>query len=434
MEADPEAALLVWKTIDISAIVGIFTMVILLLISALISGSEVAFFSLSPTDIEKLKSKKTNINNAIIDLLSFPKRALATILITNNFVNIGIVLVSSFVLDSLIDFSYTPFWLVFSIQVVVVTFLLLLFGEVIPKVYANAVSLKFARFMALPLEILDKIFRPFTVFLVKSTSIFDRKFEKHKQNFSVNDLSEALKLTQNVKEDEKEILEGIVSFGNIDVNGVMTPRVDVVAIEFGSDFGSLIDIIKKSGFSRIPVYKERIDNIKGLIYTKDLLPYVDEKEDFEWNFLIREPYFVPETKKINELLEEFQEKKIHMAIVVDEYGGANGVVTIEDILEEILGDMNDENDDEISDFEKLDEKNYIFNGKTPLYDFYKILDIDNEEFEQKKGDADTLAGLILEIKGEFPKKGERFSFKSLDLVVEKADVRRIIKVKVEKKM
>ncbi len=433
METDPEAALLIWKTINLGTIAGIIAMLVLLFASALISGSEVAFFSLSPSDIEKLNKKPNRANNALLQLLKFPEKVLATILIVNNFVNIGIVLLSTFVVESLIDFSAMPYWIIFLVQVVIVTFLLLLFGEVIPKVYANTISLKFARFMALPIQVFYKIFSPFTSLLVKSTAVFDRKFDRNRQNFSVNDLSKALQLTENVHQDEKDILEGIVSFGNIDVNGIMTPRVDVAAIDITAGFKELISLITESSYSRIPVYQERFDNIKGIVYSKDLLPYIDNDENFEWQILIREPYFVPETKKINELLQEFQEKKIHMAIVVDEYGGANGIVTIEDILEEILGNLTDENDDEQPDYKKIDEKTYLFEGKTQLYDFYKILDIDSTEIEYRKGDADTIAGLILEIKGEIPQNGDKVSFKNLDLLVEQADNRRIVKVKAIKK-
>ncbi|MCK5535699.1 MAG: gliding motility-associated protein GldE [Bacteroidales bacterium] len=405
-------------------------MIILLLSSALISGSEVALFSLPPSDVDLLKRKKTRKAKLLLNLLSMPQRTLATILITNNFVNIAIVLVSTYVLESIFDFSLTPQWLVFFIQVVSVTFLLLLFGEIIPKVYANSAALKFSKFIVLPVSLLDRIFMPLSSILVKLTSVVDKRFDKFKQNISVDVLSEALRLTENVQKDEKRILKGIVSFGNIDANGVMTPRVDVVAVDTATRFHALLNLINDSGFSRIPVYEHTFDNIKGVLYTKDLLQYIDNTDDFDWQKVIREPYFIPETKKINELLEEFQAKKNHMAIVVDEYGGANGIVTIEDVLEEIIGEMNDEYDDEELDYEKLDENTYIFEGKTLLYDFYKLLEIDSDLFEEMKGDADTIAGLFLEIKGEFPKLGEKINIRNLGFIAEQIDQRRIKKIKV----
>jgi gliding motility-associated protein GldE len=432
LKADPETVWLVINDFSMSALVGLLAMVVLLLFSALISGSEVALFSLSPADIDSLRNNKTRKSHTLLSLLSNPQQTLASILIANNFVNIAVVLLSSIVLDEVFDFSQTPLWFVFLIQVVVVTFLLLLFGEILPKIYANSAALKFAKFIVFPISAMDSLFKPLSNLLVRMTSVLDKRFDKFKQNISVNVLSEALKLTENVQKDEKQLLKGIVSFGNIDANGVMTPRVDVVAASTSTGFIELLGIIKESEFSRIPVFEETFDNIKGILYTKDLLAYIDEGDHFNWHSLIREPYFIPESKKINELLKEFQQKKNHMAIVVDEYGGANGIVSIEDILEEIVGEMNDEYDEEEPDFEKIDENTYIFEGKTLLYDFYKLLELDIETLEEIKGDADTIAGLFLEIRGEFPKKGEKLVLRNLELIAEQLDHRRIKKIKVIK--
>lgn len=434
MNPDPEAATLVLNEFTINMAIGLFVLIILLLFSALVSGTEVALFSLSPAQIDELKSNRTRKTEAILAAISKPRQTLATILISNNFANIAIVLVSTYLLENIFDFANAPEWFVFLIQVVVVTFLLLLFGEIMPKIYANVSSLKFASFFIITLSALDKLFKPFSLLMIRITSVIERYFDKYKNPISVDVLSEALKLADDVNKEDKRILKGIVSFGNIDANGVMTPRVDVVAVPYGMKFNDLIDVVNSNGFSRMPVYEDTFDNIKGILFTKDLIPFLDSDIEFDWQAKLREPYFIPETKKINELLQEFQTKKIHMAIVVDEYGGVNGLVTIEDILEEIVGEMNDEFDDEQVDYEKIDNYTYIFEGKTLLYDIFKLLELDSSHFEDIKGDADTIAGLFLEIKGEFPKKGEKLLVLDLELTAEQLDHRRIKKIRVCKKI
>ncbi len=410
-------------------IIGFVILLFLLGASALISGSEVACFSFSPAKLQILRSRKNKKSEMLLDLLKRPQRLLATILIANNFVNIGIIILAAFVSESLFDFTQAPM-AGFLFEVGVVTFLLLLFGEILPKVYASHSVIKFATFMAYPLSFLGKIFSPVSSFLMYSTSIINRRFGKKTQNISINDLSDALDLTSNSLEDDHKILSGIVRFGNIDAKGIMCPRIDVVAVDNRSSFSKLLSIIVESGYSRIPIFEETFDKVKGVLYIKDLLPYVDKDGDFEWKHLIRPPYFVPENKKINDLLEEFQKKKIHMAIVVDEYGGTHGIVTLEDILEEIVGEIVDENDEVEISHQKIDDKNYIFEGKTLLYDFYKVLNIKTDMFEETKGDAETLAGLILELKGEIPKKNEIILHQNFIFQITAVDNRRIKKLKV----
>lgn len=402
-------------------------MILLLFFSALISGSEVAFFSLSPRQVTQLHEKKSNNNSRILRLLGIPERLLATILIANNFVNVGIVILSSFITTGLLDFSSAP-TLGFFVQVIVITFLLLLFGEIIPKVYATQYAVRFASSMASPLILLEKIFHPFASILIRSTSIVNRRISP-KQNISMNDLSQALELTTDESTQEKEILEGIVKFGNINVEEIMQSRVDSVAIDIHVTFSKLKAVIIESGYSRIPVYEKTFDNIRGILYVKDLLPHVHKPNTFRWQTLIRPPYYVPETKKINDLLEEFQTKKMHMAIVIDEYGGTSGLVTLEDILEEIVGDISDEMDEERITYTLEPDGSYLFEGKTLLNDFFKIVEADEKAFESIKGDAETLAGLILEIKGAIPKKKEEFKFKNYTFTIEAVDKRRIKKIR-----
>jgi gliding motility-associated protein GldE len=402
-------------------------MVLLLFCSALISGSEVAFFSLSPQQINNLESEDQAKNRRLLKLLRKPEQLLATILIGNNFVNVGIVILSSFITNSLVNFSNAP-TIGFLVQVVIITFLLLLFGEIIPKVYATQTSVKFSKFMAFPLYYLEKVFRPMSAILIKSTSIVNKRISK-KQNISMGDLSQALELTADEITEEIEILEGIVNFGNINVAEIMKSRVDVVAVDVKTNFGKLQSVIIESGYSRIPVYDSTFDHVRGILYVKDLLPHHHKPVTFRWQSLIRPPYYVPETKKINDLLEEFQTQKNHMAIVVDEYGGTSGIITMEDILEEIIGDITDESDEEKETFTLEDDGSYIFEGKTMLNDFFKIVEIDSDIFDDIKGDADTLAGLLLEVKGEIPQKKEEFDCKSYQFIVEAVDNRRIKKIR-----
>lgn len=410
--------------------ISIVIVLILLLSSALISGSEVAYFSLSAADKHKLQ-KKNKSNLRVLKNLENPEKLLATILTTNNFVNIGIIVLSAFITNNLVTIQNSPV-IGFILQVVLITFFLLLFGEIIPKVYATHSALGFAKFMALPLQTLEKIFRPINSILIYSTSFVNRRLQKHRKKISMNEISLALELTSDQElSEEKEILEGIVKFGNKSVDEIMKPRVDVVAIDIKTGFSKVLQIINDSGFSRIPVYIDSFDNISGILYIKDILPHSHKGNSFKWQTLVRAPFHVPETKKINSLLEEFQQRKVHLAIVVDEYGGTSGIVTLEDILEEIVGEINDEFDDEESIFSKISDSTFVFEGKVLLGDFYKIVECNDSVFDEVKGDADTLAGLILELKGEIPGLHEKMSFDEFDFTIEAVDNRRIKEIKVE---
>ncbi|WP_372751117.1 gliding motility-associated protein GldE [Labilibaculum sp.] len=416
-----------FHAINIGTIISLLVMVLLLFCSAVISGAEVALFSLSPQNINHLETEDTLKNKKLINLLSKPEKLLATILIGNNFINIGIVILSSYITNSLIDFSDAA-TLGFIVQVVFITFLLLLFGELIPKVYATQTSMKFSKFVTYPIYYLEKVCRPLSAILIKSTSLVNNRVSK-KQNISMVDLSQALELTADEITEEMEILEGIVNFGNINVEEIMIPRVDVITADVQTSFSKLKSIIIESGLSRIPVFDDSFDNIKGILYVKDLLPHHHKGNTFRWQSVIRPPYYVPETKKINDLLEEFQLQKNHMAIVVDEYGGTSGIITMEDILEEIVGNITDESDDEKATHTKEEDGSYLFEGKTSLNDFFKIVQIDSSIFDSIKGDAETLAGLLLEIKGEIPDKKEKFTYKHHHFIVEAVDKRRIKKIR-----
>jgi gliding motility-associated protein GldE len=404
--------------------------VVLIFCSALISGSEVAFFSLGPNERNEVEGEKTKTSARILDLLDRPQRLLATILISNNFVNIGIVIVSTYIVAETFNFADYPAWVAVAIQIGGITFLLLLFGEVIPKVYATTHALPLCRFMALPLEVLDKIFRPLSAVLISSTNFINKRVKKRGSDYSVDELEHALELTKDeeTSPDEEKILKGIVRFGGTDVKQIMTPRTEVVAFGVDTGFPQLLEELIGHGFSRVPIYSESLDQVKGILYLKDLLPYA-ESDNLQWLNLVRPPYFVPENKKLDDLLKEFQEKKVHMAIVVDEYGGTSGIVTLEDILEEIVGDITDEFDDEDIFYSKLDEQNYVFEGKTPLVDLYKILDISGDNWEEAKGESDTLAGFVLEHAGKIPLKNEKIRFEDYTLTVEAADKRKIKRVK-----
>jgi putative hemolysin len=383
---------------DLETIIGIVVLIILLLASALMSGSEVAFFSLSPADINKLKSSKSKRSKGVLRLYNMPEKLLSTLLVANNSINIAIVILASFISSRSFNFSSSPV-LGFIIEVVAITFLILFFGEIMPKVYASRNIMAVALVMSLPLLVLEKILKPITSVLIFSSSFVKRRTIPGHNNLSMNDLSDALELTaDNFHEDEK-ILKGIVKFGNINVSAIMCPRVDVTASDITSGFCSIIPKIIESGFSRIPVYSGSFDNVKGILYAKDVLPYTNNSDSFKWQALLRPPYFVPETKKINDLLKEFQMKKIHMAIVIDEYGGTSGIVTLEDILEEIVGEIGDESDDEQVMYKQIDSNTFIFEGKVLLNDFYRILNIEGDPFEEVRGESETLAGLILELTG-----------------------------------
>lgn len=412
---------------------SIFIVLLLLLNSALISGSEVAYFSLSAADKQRLK-KKGKTNERVRKNLESPEKLLATILVANNFVNVGIIILTAFITNNLVSITNAPVF-EFIFQVVLITFFLLLFGEIIPKVYASHFALSFAKFMALPLQTLEKLFRPINAILIYSTGFVNRRLQKHKKNISMDEISQALELTSDKElSEEKEILEGIVKFGTKDVSEIMRPRVDVVSIDIKTGFKEVIKVINKSGYSRIPVYIDSFDNISGILYIKDILPHSHKANSFKWQTLIRPPFYVPDTKNISSLLEEFQKTKVHLAIVVDEYGGTSGIVTLEDILEEIVGDITDEFDAEENFFSKVSENEYVFDAKVLLGDFYKVVNCDDTIFDEIKGDADTLAGLILEIKGEIPSLHEEIKCKQFKFTIKEVDNRRIkqIKVKINK--
>jgi len=407
-------------------IVCLFILAILLILSGLVSGSETAFFSLSPKQIKIIKDID---NKYILRLLYNPNKLLATILISNNFINIGIVILSTFITNEMFDFSQSP-TMGFIFQIVVVTFLLLLFGEIIPKIFASQNAIALCKVMAIPLNLLSKVLSPFIYVLTHSTDFIDKKFNK-KNNISLTELSQALELTSTDIKEEKEILEGIVNFGNISAEEVMTPRLKILAIEMNTNFDVLKQDIIDSGFSRLPVYTKSLDSIKGILYVKDLLPHINKPKNFKWQTLIRPPYFIPESKKIDDLLEDFQEKKSHMAFVVDEYGGCSGIVTMEDVLEEIVGEFIDELDGEDNNFVLDKNGAYIFEADTQLNDFYKITKVDNNVFDDIKGEADSIAGLILEIKEEFPKLMDIVYYRNYKFTVLEIGDRRIKKIKFE---
>jgi putative hemolysin len=413
---------------DSNLIILMFVISFLIICSALISGSEVAFFSIDP---KKWNKKEEKISYKLIGkLLEKPNKLLATILIANNFVNVGIIILSTYITSSVFNFDSAPI-LKFGIQVVAVTFLLLMLGELIPKVFANQNPLKFARLMARPLMFLNKLFYPLSSLLVHSTSFIEKRFNSKGYNISVDDLSNVLDIAgeNDTNVEEKRILRSIVEFGNIQVKEIMKSRVDVTAFSINTSFNEVKKEIIKSGYSRTPVYSESFDKIKGILYIKDLLPHLDTP-DFEWKTILRSPFFVPEGKMIDDLMREFQQKKIHLAIVVDEYGGTSGIVTLEDIIEEIVGDINDEFDDDGVKFSKLDSLNYIFEGKTSINDALKILNLEFDYFDEIKGESDSLAGLILEMEGNIPAIGEILKFNHLTFKIESVDKRRIKRVKI----
>ena len=432
MDPDPELLFVSFLTIDYALSINCITLIILLISSALISGTEVAFFSLSQVSIDDLSSE--NENDTVVKLLQKPKKLLATILITNNFINILIVLLFASLGDQLLeDFDYSIFGIKvrFLIEVVLVTFLILLFGEVLPKVYASKKAVRFASFMSKPVQVLNTLLTPLSYPLINLTNIVEKSLGSKTNIFSVETLSQALELTSKgaTTKDEQKILEGIVTFGNTETVQIMKPRIDIFAISDDETYESVLDKILKNGYSRNPVYHEKIDTIIGVLYAKDLLAHLNKKT-FKWQRLLRDPLFVPENKKLDDLLAEFQEKKNHLAIVVDEYGGTSGLVTLEDVIEEIVGDINDEFDDDDLSYSKIDEHNYIFEGKTTIKDFCKVLDDEDEAlFEEEKGESETLAGFILEISGKFPKRGETINFKKYTFTIEALDNKRIKQVK-----
>jgi putative hemolysin len=415
---------------DFKIIIGLLILIILLLGSALMSGSEVAYFSFRPEDLEKFKTNKSKQAKTALKLYNNPEKLLSTVLVANNTVNIAIVLLSAYLSSRMFDFKSEPV-LGFIINVIVITFLLLFFGEVMPKVYSSRNHVAVALFMAYPLTLIEKIFHPITFLLIFSSSFVKKRTGTRRSNISMDDLSDALELTSNDFNEDEKILKGIVNFGNTNVSAIMCPRIDVTAIDIKSGFDKIVSVIISSGFSRIPVYSGSFDNVKGILYAKDVLPYTNNPGSFKWQALLRPPYFVPETKKINDLLKEFQIKKIHMAVVIDEYGGTSGIITLEDILEEIVGEITDESDADQLLFRKLDEKTYIFEGKILLNDFCKVFEIGEDIFEDVRGESETLAGLILELTGEIPQKDQIIKYGEFIFRIESADRRRIKEIRVE---
>ena len=411
------------------AILAIILAGLLLCVSAFVSASEIAYFSLSSEELHEFDNDESTTNALVKKLLSRPEYLLATILISNNLVNVAIVILCNFFFSDILHFHSDVLDFIF--QTILLTFLLLLFGEVMPKFYANQKPVNWVRRSCRGLSVLEKIFSPLANLLVNTTHIVNKHMVKKSANISMNELSQALEMTQVEANDEKEMLEGIIKFGGKTVQEVMTARVDITDVEIRTDFKELLDLVIETGYSRLPVYDTTEDDIKGIIYSKDLLPYIGQDASFNWRKLMRRAYFVPETKMTDDLLEEFRTKKIHMAIVVDEFGGTSGIVTMEDILEEIVGDISDEYDEEEKNYVKLDDNTYIFEGKTLLNDFYKITGLDESEFGDKAEDAETLAGLILDIKEDFPKVKEQIDYGRCSFLVLELDKRRIGKVKVK---
>lgn len=430
MDIEPPSLLFI-SLLTVSQVTSIIFVFVLLFFSALISGAEIAFFSLNITDIRTPDGELSNKKMELVEkLLSKPKKLLATILVANNLINIAIVLLFDSLSYLFFD-GIKTYWIRFSIEVGVVTFLILLFGEILPKIYASRNKVSFSTFMSYPLNVLYTLFSPISTPMRAATIYIENKFGKQKSSISVDQLSQALELTSSddTTHEEQKILKGIVTFGNTDTKNVMRPRLDIFALDESMSYKEIMPEVIVHGYSRIPVYKDSMDNITGILYVKDLLPYFDRKA-FDWVKLIREPYFVPENKKLDDLLNEFKDMKMHLAIVVDEYGGTSGLISLEDIIEEIVGEISDEFDDEDLVFSKLDDQNYIFEGKTPLKDFYKVIKLDDPKlFEDVKGEAETLAGFILEISKGFPKKNEILNFHQFSFTIESFDNKRIKQIK-----
>ncbi len=417
-------------TPDAGAIFAIVLAVFLLVLSGFASGSEIAFFSLSPSDLSEVEEERTENDRQILKLREDSERTLATILITNNLVNVTIIMLCNYFFSKVVDFG-NAYWIQFICITVILSFLLLLFGEIMPKIYTRQQPLSFCRTAANGIIFFRKLFWPFETILMKSGILAGKVMQKDNHMLSVDDLEQALELTDkdDVK-DEQRMLEGIVRFGDETAKEIMTSRQDVVNLDFKSSFNDVLKCIVENNYSRIPVYQDNIDNIRGILYIKDLLPHLRKPANFRWQSLIRPPYFVPETKKIDDLLREFQENKVHIAIVVDEFGGTSGIVTLEDILEEIVGEINDEYDEDEKNYVCINSNTFIFEGKTLLSDFYRILKLNDEIFSEVEGDADSLAGLLLEIKGDFPELHEKIDYHNFTFEIMEMEERRISKVKV----
>ena len=416
----------------LTILICIGVVILFIVCSAIISSSENALFSLTPIQVDEITQEESRTSECIKYLLNHPKHLLATILISNTFVNISIVLVLTVVIGLIFDFSQNHL-VGFLIEVVLVTFLLVLFGEVMPKMYASQNNARVARFVSIPMFTLSKLLKPFVLLLVNSTSIIDKRVTKKGHVLSVEELTHAIDITneEETPKEEKVILKSIVQFGNISVKQIMRQRPDVTAIRSDTPFRQLLMKINDWGYSRVPVYSDNLDNIQGILYIKDLLPQLHEDDQFQWTSLLRKPYFVPESKKIDDLLKEFQSKRVHLAIVVDEFGGTQGIVTMEDILEEIFGEINDEFDDDEIFYSRIDDNTYVFEAKISINDMCKFMEIDLSVFEQARQDADTVGGMLLELQGEMPKQGDVIVFENYKFIIESADKRRIKRIKVE---
>ena len=416
----------------LNAIIGILILCLLLVASALISSSETAFFSLKPADLEDLESRNDNKSQLVLKLCEKPKTLLATILIGNNFVNVTITLLATYIVSEMFDMVNHP-TAAFVMEVIIITSLVLIIGEITPKIIAAKRPAKIARFMARPLQVLITLFRPLSRLLVRSTSFMDKHLEKKKAEISMDDLSAAVEIAteSSTPLDEKKMLKGIATFTEKEVSNVMKPRIDIIAVEHDMPFQDMLAIVIKSGFSRIPVYEETLDKVSGILYVKDLLPYLDA-QSYEWQKLIRPAFFVPENRKINDLFQDFREKKIHIAIVVDEYGGTSGLITMEDVIEEIVGEINDEFDNvkQEQHYTKIDDSTYLFKAQTSIVDFCKVFNVSENYFEPMQGEADTLAGLVLEIEGRIPEVGFSFNIEKFHFEITEADTRHIIQIKV----
>lgn len=416
-------------SIDLKVIIGLVTALILIILSAFFSGAESAYFSLRSDQLKEIEKRTDFRSKLIIKFIKKPKRFLATLTIANGVVNVSFIVLMGILISNVFDFSKVPS-LGFIIKIAVIGFFLLLFGEIFPKFYAKNRAKKFTRLTAIPILLFEKLLYPFSTLMINTSSLIGKKLAHIKQNITIDDLSQALNLTTHQITEDENILKGIVKFGNIDAKEIMKSRVDVFAIEINTSFKELLSAVIESGHSRVPVYSETFDNVKGILFIKDLLPHINENNEFKWQSLLRQAYFVPENKKINDLLKEFQENKIHMAIVIDEYGGSSGIVTLEDVLEEIVGEITDESDEDELIYSQINESTYLFEGKTLLNDFLKIVDIDDDFFEDIKGDADTIAGVILELTGEIPAKNKKIEYKNLTFTIESVDKRRIKQIKV----
>ena len=420
-----------FNPISLGVVIAILITIVLLGLSAFASASEIAYFSLSPSDLSELSEERTEQDKAINMLRDDSERTLATILITNNFVNVTIIMLCNYIFTSLVCFGEKAYWLQFLIVTVLLTFLLLLFGEIIPKVYSREDPLAFCRRSVSGILFFSRLFWVFESILLRSGFLASKVIKNDQQMLSVDELEHALELTdKNDIKEEQKMLQGIVRFGDETVREVMTSRQDIVALNINSPFSDVLKSIVENNYSRIPVYQNNDDNIKGVLYIKDLLPHLAKPTSFKWQTLMRPPHFVPETKRLDDMMKDFKENKVHIAIVVDEFGGTSGLITLEDILEEIVGEINDEYDEEDTSYSKLNYNTYVFDGKTLLSDVTKILEVDDDYFSEIEGDADSLAGLLLEIKGDFPTMHERIEYRNFMFEILKVDGRRISKVKI----